>query len=198
MKLCLLTTAALEGGVSNKHVPETEEPLCMTIKREKDAIICTSDPHITSTALRNPCLHIRHWVTDFKQLWECVCVIISVWDSVMDSMCGPQQDVLFHLLSLFVCVCVLTLHFHFHFCVYRLFWLCSLIIGLYPWHSSPPTPYSISHLSSSWLLQVETCYVWNADKGESAVYIADPNLYHCSPRMGCALLWNFYNALAIH
>lgn len=147
----------------------------MIIKREKDAIIRTSDPYILSTALRNPCLHIRHWVTDFKQPWEYVCVIISVWDGVIDSMCGPQQNVLFHLPNF--CVCVLTLHFHLHFCVCRLFWLCSLIIALYTWRSLH-LPLILSVIS----LVLGSCrlrrVMSNADKDDSSVHTADLNLYH--------------------
>lgn len=109
MKMCLLTTALLKGDVSTFTL---RNPFCTIIKREEDVIIHTSDPHILSTALRNTCLHIRRWVMDFKQLWECVCVCdylslrlchgFHVWST---AGCVSQSP-LFIYASL--CVCLYT------------------------------------------------------------------------------------------
>lgn len=146
----------------------------MIIKREKDAIIHTSDPYILSTALRNPCLHIRHWVTDFKQPWEYVCVIISVWDGVMDSMCGPQQNVLFHLPNF--CVCTDTPFSSPFLCLQTFLALLINYRALYlTFFTSPPILSVISLVPGSCRLRH---VLSNADKDDCAVHTADLNLYH--------------------
>lgn len=195
MKMCLLTTALLKGDVSTFTL---RNPFCTIIKREENVIIHTSDPHIPSTALRNTCLHIRRWVMDFKQLWECVCVWLSQFAIVSWISCVVHSRMCFSISLIYVCefVCILTPHFHLNFCVYRFFWLCSLIIALCPWHSPPP-PRAISHLCSFWLLQVKTCCVCDADKGDSSVRTVDLDLYWRSSRLCFALLLNFYGAFTL-
>lgn len=113
-----------------------------------------------------------------------MCVIISIWDGVMDSMCGPQHDVLFHLPH-FVCVCTDT-----PFSCLQTF--LALLINSSALSLTPhPTPSTLSLIS----LVPGSCrlrhVMSNADNDHSSVHTADLNLYRSSHRLSSALLLNF-------
>lgn len=105
--------------------------------------------------------------SDFKQLWACLCV--SVFRFLVWSCLFLQQDVIFLPSHNIWCT-----PYSASFCVYRLFSLYSLILQLYI-PDAVPSP-GISSLCFLAPLQVETCYVCNADKGYSLVRTADANL----------------------